>query len=181
MIPYLTGLCHGVNEVNERGIHYQYVEKKEEKASLSTQIMEGFFSMIDVQNVLPHRYPFLMVDRVTEVIQGSLATGFKNVTWNEWFISEQQPTMPGTLVLEALAQLGAFAAAGTVSGLGFLSSFKNAEFRKLPRPGDQVQLRYEITRSKRGFVMGKGTALVDGEVYVSAEEIMVYYQGDAQG
>ncbi|WP_284644102.1 3-hydroxyacyl-ACP dehydratase FabZ family protein [Paenibacillus silviterrae] len=137
--------------------------------------------MHTIPSVLPHRYPFLMVDRVTEVEPGVSAAGWKNVTWNEWFITEEQPYMPGTMILEALAQLGAFAMSGSSGGLGFLSAFGGVEFLGQARPGDRIELQYEIVRNRRGFVLGKGTAAVDGSVIVKADELMVYYQSESPG
>lgn len=131
----------------------------------------------DIRGVLPHRYPFLLVDRVIESETGRWAKGYKNVSWNEWFMAGSADSMPGMLLIEALAQLGAFASAGGSGkgGLGFLSSFKGIEFTGAARPGDRVDLYYEVVRSKRGFVLGKGQASVDGSVIVKAEEILVYY------
>ncbi|MNI01159.1 3-hydroxyacyl-[acyl-carrier-protein] dehydratase FabZ [compost metagenome] len=131
---------------------------------------------VDIPKVLPHRYPFLMVDRVVEIEPGHSAKGYKNVSWNEWYITEDQNHMPSMMIVEALAQLGAFAAAGEAKGLGFLTSFKNIEFLGYAVPGDRVDLYYEVIRNKRGFVVGKGIASVNETVIVRAEEIMVYTQ-----
>ena len=79
-------------------------------------------SKINIQNILPHRYPFLMVDRIVEVESGKWVKGYKNVSCNEWFITESQTTMPHMLIVEAIAQLGAFVSTENTDGIGFLSS-----------------------------------------------------------
>jgi len=133
--------------------------------------------MIDIQSVLPHRYPFLMIDRIVEVEPGKWAKGYKNVTHNEWYIAEPHFCMPSVMIVEALAQLGAFATMTGESGLGFLSSLKGIEYLGHARPGDRIELYYGVVRNRRGFVVGKGEATVDGQVIVRAEEIMIYIQG----
>lgn len=129
-----------------------------------------------VPGVLPHRYPFLMIDRVTEVDPGRMAKGWKSVTVNEWFFAGGAGEMPGTLIIEALAQLGAFAAMGDGGGLGFLSSLGGVEFLGAARAGDRVELEYEVLRNKRGFILGRGAASVDGEPIVRVAELMVYVE-----
>lgn len=129
---------------------------------------------IAVPGVLPHRYPFLMIDRVTEVDPGRMAKGWKNVTATEWFFAGGAAVMPGTLVIEALAQLGAFAAMGDGAGLGFLSSLGGVEFLGSAGPGDRVELEYEVLRNKRGFIQGRGVASVNGKPIVRVAELMVY-------
>jgi len=132
--------------------------------------------MIDIQNVLPHRYPFLLIDRVLEVEKNKWAKGYKNVTSNEWYITDQNTFIPSTLLIEALAQLGAFTIFSENNGLGFLSSLKGIEVLGQASPGDRVDLYYEIIKNKRGFVVGKGVASVGDQVIINAEEIMIYIQ-----
>ncbi|WP_028402689.1 3-hydroxyacyl-ACP dehydratase FabZ family protein [Ectobacillus panaciterrae] len=124
--------------------------------------------MFDIPSVLPHRYPFLMIDRVLENEPGKWARGYKNVTWNEWFITESQAYMPGMMIIEALAQLGAFTKIDGANGLGFLSSLKEVEFLGYARPGDRVDLYYEVIRNKKGFIFGACHASVDGDIIVKA-------------
>lgn len=133
--------------------------------------------MTEIQSVLPHQYPFLMIDRITEVEQGKWAKGFKNITFNEWFIAEPHYCMPSTMIVEALAQLGAFATTTEANRLGFLSSLKGVEFLGETWPGDRLDLYYEVVKNKRGFVVGKGEATVEGRPIVRAEEIMIYIPG----
>lgn len=133
----------------------------------------------EVMATLPHRYPFLMIDGVTHVEQGKLAQGYKHITHNEWFMSTAtaEPFMPDTLIIEALAQLGAFTAIQhQPGGLGLLSSLKGVESLGRAYAGDKLELTYEVLRSKKGFTIGKGEAFVEGRIILRADEIMIYTQ-----
>lgn len=125
---------------------------------------------------LPHRYPFLMVDCITDIQEGQWAKGTKMVTGTEWYFAGEgsERTMPHTMIVEALAQLGALAAMGQGGRLGFLSSIKGAEFCGHASPGDCLDLEYTLIKARRGFVVGRGQATVGGKVIVSVDEIMVY-------
>ncbi|EHQ59372.1 3R-hydroxymyristoyl ACP dehydrase [Paenibacillus dendritiformis C454] len=125
---------------------------------------------------LPHRYPFLMVDCITDIQEGQWAKGTKKVTGTEWYFAGEgsERTMPHTMIVEALAQLGALAAMGQGGRLGFLSSIKGAEFCGHASPGDCLFLEYTLIKARRGFVVGRGQAAVEGKVIVSVDEIMVY-------
>lgn len=136
--------------------------------------------MINIQDTLPHRYPFLLIDKVLEIEKNKWAKGYKNVSSNEWNINERNTEMPSTLVIEALAQLGAFAVISEESSLGFLSSLKGVEVIGQAIPGDRIDLYYEIIKNKRGFVVGRGVASVGGQVIINAEEIMIYLQPATQ-
>ncbi|MGG3837212.1 beta-hydroxyacyl-ACP dehydratase [Paenibacillus thiaminolyticus] len=127
---------------------------------------------------LPHRYPFLMVDCITDIQEGQWAKGTKKVTGTEWYFAREgsERTMPHTMIVEALAQLGALAAMGQGGRLGFLSSIKGAEFCGHASPGDCLELEYTLIKTRRGFVVGSGQAAVEGKVIVSVDEIMVYVE-----
>ncbi len=129
--------------------------------------------MLDVQAIeaiIPHRYPFLLVDRIEEIEPGKSATGIKNVTANEWFFEGHFPgrkVMPGVLIVEALAQVAAVALLKDVDASGKLPMFggiENMRFRRPVVPGDQ--LRLEFTLDKMRGPLGKGSvrATVDGKV-----------------
>lgn len=119
---------------------------------------------------LPHQYPFLYIDRVEEIEPGKSARGYKNISNNDWFISSQNDTMPLGLIIEALAQLSAFAAANdSENSLGLLSSIKNASKAGNAQAGDRVDLSFQINRSKKGFLFGKGTASVNDKTIAEAE------------
>jgi len=129
----------------------------------------------EILNYLPHRYPFLLVDRILEQDENRIV-GLKNVTMNEPFFQGHfpgLPIMPGVLILEAMAQ---------VSGIQFLRNVEEPEqyvfyfagldkvkFRKPVVPGDQLRMEVEVLRSRKTSCKTKGTALVDGEVVAEAE------------
>ncbi|OPG98869.1 beta-hydroxyacyl-ACP dehydratase [Chryseobacterium mucoviscidosis] len=132
--------------------------------------------MINIQNILPHRYPFLFIDKVLEVEKNKWAKGYKNVSSNEWYMNERNAVIPSTLIIEALAQLGAFAVISEENGVGFLSSLKGIEVIGQAFSGDRIDLYYEIIKNKRGFVVGRGVASVGNQVIINAKEIMIYLQ-----
>ncbi|KEK22927.1 3-hydroxyacyl-ACP dehydratase FabZ family protein [Bacillus gaemokensis] len=128
----------------------------------------------NIKDALPHRHPFLMIDKITEIEDKKSVKGYKLITNNEWFINENQQNMPHMLIVEALAQLGTFAGANDSNGLGFLSSLDGVEFIGTAKPGDKLDLYYEVVRNKRGFVLGKGVASVNGKIIVTVEKLLVY-------
>ena len=129
----------------------------------------------DIQKIIPHRYPFLLVDFVEEMEPGVRAVGYKNVTMNEPFFQghfPQQPVMPGVLIIEALAQVGAIAVLSLPENKGKLAFFggiKNAKFRKQVIPGDRLRLETEIIKCKGPMGIGKAVATVDGKLAAEAE------------
>ncbi len=129
----------------------------------------------EIQQILPHRYPFLLVDKIAELEPGKSAKGIKCVSANEMqFMGHfpQMHVMPGVLIIEALAQTGACAILCEEENKGkiaFFGGIKNARFRKQVVPGDVLELSCEII-SRRGPVgIGKATATVDGKIAVTAE------------
>ncbi|WP_242309467.1 3-hydroxyacyl-ACP dehydratase FabZ family protein [Bacillus cereus group sp. BfR-BA-01331] len=129
---------------------------------------------MNIKDTLPHRYPFLLIDKITNVKESQSATGYKLITNNEWFINNKQNYMPHMLIVEALAQLSAFVSTGESEGLGFLSSLDGVEFHENAYPGDKLDLHYELTRNRRGFVLGKGIASVNGQSIVTIEKLLIY-------
>ncbi|PGB02780.1 3-hydroxyacyl-ACP dehydratase FabZ family protein [Bacillus toyonensis] len=127
-----------------------------------------------IKDTLPHRYPFLMIDKVTSIKQGESVTGYKLITNNEWFINDTQKHMPHMLIVEALAQLSAFVNTSVSEGLGFLSSLDGVEFHEKAYPGDKLDLHYELTRNRRGFVLGTGTATVNSHPIVTIKKLLIY-------
>ena len=127
--------------------------------------------------LLPHRYPFLLVDRVTDVEPGASLSAIKNVTINEPFFQGHfpgEPIMPGVLLLEAMAQAtGLLAFSGLIdahkSSLYMLVGIDKARFRGQVLPGDQLQLEILLKRTMRGVGMFDCKALVDGKVVAEAE------------
>lgn len=128
-----------------------------------------------IQEILPHRYPFLMVDRITECEPGIRAKGIKCVSANEMqFMGHfpQKHVMPGVLLIEALAQVGAVAILTKEENKGkiaFFGGIKNARFKAQVIPGDVVELECEIIAQKGPVGFGKAVATVNGKVAVSAE------------
>jgi len=129
----------------------------------------------EIQQILPHRYPFLLVDKIVDMEPGSYAKGIKCVSANEMqFMGHfpQMHVMPGVLIIEALAQTGACAILCEEENKGkiaFFGGIKNARFRRQVIPGDVLELSCEII-SRRGPVgIGKATATVDGKIAVTAE------------
>ncbi|HDR7380253.1 MULTISPECIES: 3-hydroxyacyl-ACP dehydratase FabZ family protein [Bacillus] len=127
-----------------------------------------------IKDTLPHRYPFLMIDKVTSIKHGESVTGYKLITNNEWFINDTQKHMPHMLIVEALAQLSAFVNTSDSEGLGFLSSLDGVEFHEKAYPGDKLDLHYELTRNRRGFVLGTGTATVNSHPIVTIKKLLIY-------
>ncbi|MBN8210322.1 3-hydroxyacyl-ACP dehydratase FabZ [Bacillus sp. NTK071] len=129
----------------------------------------------DIKSIIPHRYPFLLVDRILEVEEEVRAVGIKNVTANEEFFNghfPDYPVMPGVLIVEALAQVGAVAMLKKEENQGKLAFFTGIDkcrFKKQVKPGDQLRLEVEIIRIKGPIGKGKATATVDGEVAAEAE------------
>src|SRR3954453_16144102 len=143
-------------------------------------INRRLLSMMDItqiKEILPHRYPFLLVDRILEVEEGKRAVGIKNVTANEEFFNghfPDYPVMPGVLIVEALAQVGAVAMLikeENKGRLAFFAGIDSCRFKKQVRPGDQLRLEVEMTRVRGSVGKGKGVATVDGEIVCEAELI----------
>ena len=129
----------------------------------------------EIQEILPHRYPFLLVDRIVDGEPGKSAKGIKCVTANEMqFLGHfpQKHVMPGVLIIEALAQTGAVALLSLEENKGKIALFggiKNAKFKRQVVPGDVLELICEIIASKGPIGIGKAEAYVDGKLAVSAE------------
>jgi len=130
---------------------------------------------IDVQNIIPHRYPFLLVDKVLEVEPGKKAVAIKNVTANEPFFQGHfpgNPIMPGVLIVEALAQTACVAGLTVEENKGKLGVFTGIEsmkFRKMVVPGDTLRLEAEFIAFKMGMGKVKVKATVDGQVAAEGE------------
>lgn len=128
-----------------------------------------------IKETIPHRYPFLLVDRVTEIEEGKRVVGLKNVSANEPFFQghfPDYPVMPGVLIVEAMAQVGAIAVLGMEENegkIGFLAGIDKCRFKRQVKPGDQLKLEVEIIRMRGPIGKGKGIATVDGEVACEAE------------
>ncbi|NLO81672.1 MAG: 3-hydroxyacyl-ACP dehydratase FabZ [Clostridiales bacterium] len=129
----------------------------------------------EIMELIPHRYPFLLIDRVIELIPGEKAVGIKNVTANEWFFQGHfpgMPVMPGVLILEALAQLGAVIVLQDQDNRGKIPVFTGVDklrFRRQVVPGDQLRLEAELYKVKGRMGKGFVRALVEDKVAVEGE------------
>ena len=129
----------------------------------------------EIRDILPHRYPFLMIDRVEEVVEGKSAKGYKNVTINENFFNghfPDYPVMPGVLILEALAQMGAICILSMdefKGKIGFLVGADKVRWKKQVMPGDKLNLEIEIVKLRGSIGIGKGKATVDGNLVCEGE------------
>ena len=133
--------------------------------------------VLEIQRLLPHRYPFLLVDRVVEIVPGQKLTAYKNVTTNEPFFQGHfpgHPVMPGVLILEALAQASAILAYKSAGmdpsqKVTYLMAIDGAKFRKPVVPGDRLTLQVEVVKHKGQIWKQKGTASVDGAKVAEGE------------
>ena len=135
------------------------------------------FDINQIKEIIPHRYPFLLVDRIIEVDEGKRAVGIKNVSANEPFFAghfPEYPVMPGVLIVEALAQVGAVSVLMKEENKGktpFFAGIDHCRFKKQVTPGDQLRLEVEMTRVRGSIGKGKGVATVNGEIVCEAELI----------
>ncbi|MGL5084251.1 MAG: 3-hydroxyacyl-ACP dehydratase FabZ [Clostridium sp.] len=131
----------------------------------------------EIKEIIPHRYPMLLIDRVTEIVDGVSCKGYKNVTINEQFFQghyPDHPVMPGVLILEALAQVGAVAILSKEENKGKLPLFAGADkvrWKKQVEPGDRLDLSVEIIKMRGPIGVGRGVASVDGKTACVAEII----------
>jgi beta-hydroxyacyl-ACP dehydratase FabZ len=134
------------------------------------------YGIEDIMNVLPHRYPFLLVDRILEIEEQRRIVGLKNVSINEPFFQGHfpgHPIMPGVLIIEAMAQVGGVLLMGTVTDLErkvvYFMSLDNVKFRRPVKPGDQLRIEVEIVQVRGSVCRMRGVARVDGEVVTEAD------------
>lgn len=131
---------------------------------------------------LPHRYPFLLIDRILDYTLNERIVAIKNVTANEAFFSghfPQRPVMPGVLILEAMAQASgvlaflSFGGEPTSDEIYYFAAIDNARFKRVVEPGDQLRIEVEIIKMRKDVTKVKATATVDGEVACYAELMSV--------
>ena len=137
---------------------------------------KGVYEIEDIMRVLPHRYPFLLVDRILEIEENKRVVGIKNVTINEPFFQGHfpgHPIMPGVLIVEAMAQVGGMLLLGTLeepdTKVVYFMSIDNIKFRKPVRPGDQLVFEVEMVQVRGKIAKTRGVARVDGEIVAEAE------------
>lgn len=129
-----------------------------------------------IMEILPHRYPFLLVDRITELDPGKTITGLKNVSMNEPYFQGHfpgEPVMPGVLILEGMAQVGCILSClsdpAMIGRLAFFAGVDKARFRRVVRPGDQLIYKLELIKQKAKIIKMAGQAFVDDQLVTEAE------------
>ena len=148
-----------------------------EQESSSTLKTESIvLDILEIQKVLPHRYPFLLVDRIVDLVPMERVVGIKNVTMNEPFFQGHfpgNPIMPGVLILEAMAQTGGFLLLNTENDpagkLIYFTGINKVKFRKPVVPGDQLRFEIEFLKLKRNICKMKGLAFVEDKMVCEAE------------
>lgn len=129
----------------------------------------------EIQKIIPHRYPMLLIDRVDELEPGKRAVAIRNVTAHEEVFNghfPNNPVLPGVLIVEALAQTGAVALLSLDEFKGktaYFGGIKSAKFRKVVRPGDTLRLEVQLDKIKNNIGVGKAVATIDGKKACSAE------------
>lgn len=152
-------------------------EKNRIKMKYQDKKTDGYLLDVNaIKKIMPHRYPFLLVDRIIDLIPGRKVVGIKNVTINEPFFQGHfpvRPIMPGVLLIEAMAQVGGIlmldAKVRTDDKLIFFSGINKAKFRKPVEPGDQVRFELEIVKRHQAYFLMAGKGFVDDDVVVEAE------------
>lgn len=144
---------------------------------MSDIVIPENIDIIEILKLLPHRYPFVMVDKITSLNMGKDIEGIKNVTINEPFFQghfPERPVMPGVLILEGMAQVGGIMAfysepENIGKKLIYFAGIDKARFRKVVVPGDQVVMKLEFLKKKRSIMVMSGKAYVDDKLVAEAE------------
>ena len=133
------------------------------------------FDIKDIMQMIPHRYPFLLVDKITECVSGKYSKGYKNVTMNEEFFQghfPNNPIMPGVLQIEAMAQCSApilLTMDSYKNKLALFAGIENARFKGMVRPGDRLDFEIELVKVKGPISKSHGKGFVDGKLVVEAD------------
>jgi len=142
---------------------------------MTEEIKPISLDILDIMKLLPHRYPFLLIDRITECVPGKYVKGYKNVTINEDFFNghfPENPIMPGVLQVEAMAQLSAgilLTLPEYQNKLALFAGIDAVRFKRIVRPGDKLEMYAEITKIRGPIVKAKARAEVDSQLVVEGE------------
>src|SRR5262245_26250514 len=142
-------------------------------------------SNLEIQELIPHRFPFLLVDKIIEMEWGKRAVGIKNVTVNEPFFQGHfpgYPVMPGVLIIEAIAQVGAVSVLGMPENKGkmaFFAGIDDVRFKRQVVPGDTLRIEVTLTRVRGPIGQGEGVATVDGQL--ACKGSFMFAMGKADG
>ncbi len=167
---------HNLNRELLKKIAEQKKKYEAKRAVVDIEVKEGAgLDVRGIMNIIPHRYPFLLVDRILEIEVGKRAVAIKNVTMNEAFFQGHfpaRPVMPGVLMVEAMAQVAGVIVLSNPELRGKLAFFMSVDavkFRKVVAPGDQVVMEVEIVKARSRIAQAKGICKVDGQVVCEAE------------
>jgi beta-hydroxyacyl-ACP dehydratase FabZ len=146
--------------------------------------MENILNVEEIMGILPHRFPFLLVDKIVELEEKKRIVGIKNVTYNENFFQghfPSKPVMPGVLIIEAMAQVGGVLLLKSLPEIKrrvvFFMGIDKAKFRRPVYPGDQIRIEVEVLRLRERTCKVQGKAFVEGDLVAEAE-IMSALSGD---
>jgi len=136
--------------------------------------MEEIFGIEKIREIIPHRYPFLLVDRIVEIVEPDFIRGYKNITINEALFQghfPNHPVFPGVLIIEAMAQLGAVLMLRQFpedKRMAYFTGIDKAKFRRIVVPGDRLDMEMKLVRQKGVFCQMEGKATVEGETAATA-------------
>ncbi|RKY56614.1 MAG: UDP-3-O-[3-hydroxymyristoyl] N-acetylglucosamine deacetylase [Candidatus Neomarinimicrobiota bacterium] len=173
VIAARSGHAHNVNLV--RKIRKEYEKVLIRQKYQTSKVQGALFDISAIEKILPHRYPFLLVDRIIDMVPGETVTAIKNVSINEPFFSGHFPVkriMPGVLIVESLAQAGGLLLLNSIenheSKLVYFTGLDNVRFRKPAIPGDQIRLEIKLIQFRLSMCKMKGVAYVNDDVIVEA-------------